>query len=182
MGLWCVGLVAEPSNPDGALALFEEAAALVRAGANDVNFGGTLAHIARQRDRRGDRLGALDALREALDHFRRIGIRPEIVVVLAQLSRTLIGLQRDETATVIAGIIARGPLAEMAKSDTTERIATITANARERLGSPAYEEAFARGTAMPIDDAILFARTALDTATDALIDAPDHRSRPSSAQ
>jgi hypothetical protein len=182
MGLWCVGLVAEPSNPDGALALFEEAAALVRAGANDVNFGGTLAHIARHRDRRGDQLGALDALREALDHFRRIGIRPEIVVVLAQLIRTLIELHRDETAAVIAGIIAEGSLADMANNDTSERITTITASARERLGSQAYNNAFARGAVMPIDDAMFFARTELDTATDALVNAPERRALPNPAQ
>ena len=50
MASWSAGLTLERSNPDGALAVFEEAAALVRSGANDVNFGGILAHIARQRE------------------------------------------------------------------------------------------------------------------------------------
>jgi len=169
MAMWSAGLTLERSDPDGALAAFEEAAALVRLGANDVNLGGILARIARQRDRRGDHIGALDALREALDHFHRIGIRPEIVVALAQLSRTLIGLHRDESATVIAGIVARGPLADMAKSDTPDRIAKTTAKARERLGSDAYNTSFARGAAMTIDNALVFARTELDAATNALV-------------
>ena len=119
-------------------------------------------------NRRGEHIAALDALREALDHFRRIGIRPEIVVPLTQLSRTLIGLHRDESATVIAGTVAQGPLADMAKRDAPERIARTTARARERLGSQAYDTALARGAAMTIDEAILFARTELDATTEAL--------------
>jgi len=167
--LWSAGLTFERTRPDSALAAFEEAAALVRSGANDVNFGGIQAHIARQREQLGDTIGALDALREALDDFRRSGIRAEIVVVLTQLTRTLVGLHRDESAAVLAGIVARGPLASMARHDAPERLVRTTASAHERLGPAAYEKAVARGAAMTVDDALVYARTELDAASDELV-------------
>jgi len=84
------------------------------------------------------------------------------------MSRTLVGLQRDEGAVVIAGFVARGPLAGMARSDTPERVAQMTVKARDRLGTDAYDSALARGTAMTIDEAILYARTELDATTNEL--------------
>jgi predicted ATPase/class 3 adenylate cyclase len=157
MALWTGGLAFEADNPPKALAMFEESAAQARAGANATNFGATLAHIARLRDQSGDLSGALLALREALEYFLRVGRRAEVVVPVAQLSRTLAAHDRAESAAVIAGVVAAGPLAAMARAGTPERLARATARARGQLGDVRYDTAFARGAAMSYDEALAYA-------------------------
>ncbi len=130
----------------------------MRAGADDVNFGGTLARIARLRDRKGDRRGALDALDEALEHFHRTGPRTELVVVIAQLSRTLSRLGTAEPAATLAGTIVAGPFASLTAVNSDDRLARATTGARETLGDTGYNAAYARGEAMTYAEAMSYAR------------------------
>jgi predicted ATPase/class 3 adenylate cyclase len=164
LALWITALTHEADDPDAALAALDEKIELVRAGANDVNFGAALAHIARLRDRNGDLPGALDALHKAVTHFQRVGPRAELVVVVAQLARTLASHGEAEPAATLAGAVASGPLAAMGASRTPQRMERATAAARSQLGDTAYRNAFARGAAMTYDDAIAYARTELDRA------------------
>ncbi len=71
--LWASGYALERQDPAAALRAFAESAALVRVGANDTNFGATLAHLATLRDQEGDHSGALRDLLEAVDYFERSG-------------------------------------------------------------------------------------------------------------
>ena len=157
LALWGTGIAYEADDPETALAAFEECVPLVRAGADDVNFGGTLARIARLRDRAGDRRGALDALDEALEHFHRAGPRTELVVVIAQLSRTLSRLGNAEPAATLAGTVA-GPFAPLAAVNSDDRLARATTKARETLGDTGYNTAYARGESMTYTDATAYAR------------------------
>ena len=162
--LWVFALTREADDPDAALAALDESVELTRAGASITSFGSALAHIARLRDRQGDLPGALDALQQAATHFQRVGPRTELVVVVAQLARTLSGNDHAEPAAVLAGIVSAGPLASMSARGTPERVARTTVAARTQLGDTAYDSAFARGAAMSYDDAFAYVRTELDRA------------------
>ncbi len=164
VSLFSFALTCEADDPDAALAALEESVELMRAGASDTNFGAALARIARLRDRNADFSGALDVLHEAVAHFQRVGPRAELVVVVAQLARTLAGNGYPEPAATLAGIVAAGPLASMAAIGTPDRVARATAAARTQLGDTAYDAAFARGAAMTYDDAFAFTRDVLDRA------------------
>jgi predicted ATPase/class 3 adenylate cyclase len=162
--LWAWAFVFERDDPSRALDAFEESASLVRSGAHDVNYGATLAHIARLRDRQGDHAQALDALLEALQHFRRVGPRTEVVVVVSQASRSLAMIQHAEAAAVLAGVVTSGPIASLTAAGSPERIARGAAAAHAQLGDSAYQAAFARGAAMSYDETMAYARTELGTA------------------
>jgi predicted ATPase/class 3 adenylate cyclase len=160
--LWITALTREFDHPEAALLALDESVALVRAGANDVNYGGALAHIARLRDRNGDVVDALGALDEALAHFQRVGPRKELIVVIAQCARTFASHGYAEPAAILAGIIATGPLAGMGNRGTPERMERATSAARKQLGDTAYNNAYSSGSGMTYDEAIAFTRTTLD--------------------
>jgi predicted ATPase/class 3 adenylate cyclase len=162
MGLWITAITHEEDDPDAALLALKENLALVRAGANDVNYGGALARIARLRDRNGDYVDGLAALEEALEHFQRVGPRTELTVVIAQCARTFAGHGYAEPAATLAGILAAGPLSDLARPGTPERMERATSAARSQLGDTAYNRAHSFGVDMSYDDAIAFTRTTLD--------------------
>jgi predicted ATPase/class 3 adenylate cyclase len=164
MALWITALTSEHDDPDAALLALNENVALVRAGANDVNFGGALAHIARLHDRNGNYVDALSALDEAVAHFQRVGPRTELTVVAAQCARTFANHGYAEPAATLAGIIATGPLSRMGSRGTPQRMERATSAARQQLGDTAYNRAYSCGADMTYDDAIAFTRTTLDLA------------------
>jgi predicted ATPase/class 3 adenylate cyclase len=162
MALWVTAMTLEFDEPDAALMALDENVELVRAGANDVNYGGALAHIARLRDGKSDFVGALRALDEAVAHFQRVGPRTELIVVIAQCARTLAGHGYARPAAILAGIVVAGPLSGLARRGTPDRIERATSAARGELGDSAYDRAFACGADMTYDDAVAYSRTTLD--------------------
>jgi hypothetical protein len=161
--LWATGYALERQDPAAALRAFAESAALVRAGANDTNFGATLAHLAVLRDQEGDHVGALGDLLEAVDYFERSGPRAELVVVIARASRLLADHGQPDASAILAGVLTVGPLASMAATNTGDRMVRASAAARQQLGD-AYDLAFRRGAAMSYDEAIAYAHTTLEHA------------------
>jgi hypothetical protein len=144
--------------------LFEEATALVRAGAMDNSFSTLLARIARLKTEGGDVAGALDALQEAASYMQQVGMRSDFVSIVAQSARTLAALGRAETAAVLAGVIIEGSLATLSAAGSAERIERGLVVAHADLGDDRYQAAFARGAAMPYHEAVTFLATELDGA------------------
>jgi predicted ATPase/class 3 adenylate cyclase len=162
-GLYGAGQGFRTQEPDRALAYFKESAALVRDGARHPSLGTNCAYLARLADERGDVPTALDALDQALEHFRRIGPRTEMIAVLAQMCRTF-ARNRPEPAAVLAGIICEGPIAHFGAAGTPERIARALTPARTQLTDDAYTELYRRGAAMSYAEAMDYARTQLQDA------------------
>jgi predicted ATPase/class 3 adenylate cyclase len=144
-------------EPESALAALEEAAGLMRTGAEPVNFGGILSRIADLLEQRGDERGALLALAEAFAHFVRFGPTNDVMRPMAQLSRILTRLGRLDAAVLLAGAIIDGPLSLFAFGNTAERMHRSLTAAREEMGVEVYEALLARGALLDLEESIVLA-------------------------
>jgi predicted ATPase/class 3 adenylate cyclase len=159
--LWVGGLVFHLDEPDRALEYLEEAAALLRQGAFYVSMGIGFAYRARLRDERGELDLALGALDEGLEYFRRVGPQLDISAIFVQMCRTFARNARPEAASILAGVVSIGAIADLSGAGTPTRVARATAPARDELGDHAYEQLYARGAAMSYAEAMEYARAQL---------------------
>jgi hypothetical protein len=136
---------------------------MMRAIGQTSTLGHTLALAALIRARRGDRLGALGALREAIERSSDIGDRPQVVTSLERSVPALIALGEPEPACILAGFTT-GPLAGLGVVPAADRDDAQQAldYVRVRLGSERFEQLVARGKAMTYDQAVIYALNELD--------------------
>jgi non-specific serine/threonine protein kinase len=157
VGLW-------GSDPERSARLIDESIAMVRAGAFPVVFGYALAMYAQLRGRAGDRIGALDAVREAIATSHDKGHLPMLSIAFDRGSQTLVDLGEYALAAWCAGIALGGPLrvvANLPVGHLGERESAL-ACARDALGPPAYDDAYAEGGALTVDEAVRVVLAELD--------------------
>jgi hypothetical protein len=160
--VFALGTAIASEDPDRALQLFEECAALLRAGATDAVFGQVLGLLALGRAR-SDPIGALEALREALLYDYQGGLRTELVTVLDRGFRVFARVGQPETAAVLAGAVT-GHFSVMSiiPAGEAEDQHAAMKEVRAHLGSERYERAVARGTAMSYEDVVGFMNAELE--------------------
>jgi len=161
--LFALGLATWRSEPTEARTALEEAITLMRALGQTSTLGHALALAALVRARRGDTIGALSALREAIKQSDDIGDRPQVGTTLERTVPALIALGEREPACILAGFTS-GPLSALGivprpdRDDTHQALDQI----RVELGAERFEELIARGKAMTYDQAVSYAVSELD--------------------
>jgi predicted ATPase/class 3 adenylate cyclase len=153
--LFALGFAGWRFEPAEALTALEEAITLMRTIGQTSTLGHSLALAALIRARRGDRVGALGALREAIERSYDIGDRPQVVTSLERAVPALIALAEPEPACILAGLTT-GPLAELGILPAPDRDDAQQAldNVRMEFGSERFEQLVARGRALTYDQAV----------------------------
>jgi hypothetical protein len=166
IALTAVGAALVDDDPARAREVLEESLALVRAGASDVNVSLACTQLARLRMRDGEVAGALDALRTAVTHHHADGDRPGLVGTLLVVAAILGAAGRDEAAVTLGRGVVGGELAPLTAGmgAALSKQADLLAQARARLGDERYEEAAARGAAMPYEVIVAYALDEIDRA------------------
>jgi predicted ATPase len=159
LSYFAVGWAWIADDPDRALAALDESIALTRAGANDGAYGAALSEAAALRARRGERLEAIEDLREAIAHRHEVGDLLNLTVALRRASGIVGELGYTHLAAVFTGIATGHHLNEMMKAMTLpgEELAfnrSVDVRVRAELGPAAYEAATARGAALTTSEIV----------------------------
>jgi predicted ATPase/class 3 adenylate cyclase len=161
--LFALGLASWRLEPSEALAALDEGIALMRTIGQTSTLGHSLALAAVIRARFGDRIGALSALREAIEQSYDIGDRPQVMTSLERGVPALIALAEPEPACILGGLTS-GPLAEFGivprpdRDDTRQSLDEL----RAQLGAERFEELTTRGRALAYDEAVSYSLRELD--------------------
>jgi hypothetical protein len=157
LALYTLGWATMQSDPERALGLFDEAIALVRAGATDMVLVHCLARAAALRAERDDP-EAIANLTEALTYATEIGSQITMMTVLDYSVDVLAFLGYSEPAAVAAGSVGDGArfVLNPVEGPEEQRRARSRARAHAALGDDAYARAFERGRAMSEDEVRTF--------------------------
>jgi predicted ATPase/class 3 adenylate cyclase len=157
-GLFNLAHATQDSDPAGALALFEEAIEVSKAGATQLIMGPALAGVARLRSRTQDRIGALSSLLEAIEYSSRVGFRPLVVEVLGPGAEILLRDGQHESAIVLAGSLLEGALAAvLVTSERNAALERALATVRRDMDEAQFTRLYTEGTAMSYDGVVDFA-------------------------
>jgi predicted ATPase/class 3 adenylate cyclase len=162
------------TDPEAALATFEESLTVTRNGASGIVFSPALAQIGRLKAQAGDAAGATAALREAVVQAHDGGYRPSVVAALEQCVHAFASLELDEPATVLAGVVNHGPLAALSyRSDSmaAPRQAALD-GVRRRLGTDQYERALQYGSSLTYEEVVHYTRQLFDNLDAQTLGAP----------
>jgi hypothetical protein len=123
-----------------------------------------LGMVAQLRARRGDRVGALEALRTSVVNGHELGDRPQFVATISWGTYVFARFGDLQAAAVLAGALVDGPLAELAGFPGMAQSHDDPALARLQfaLGPDTYREATARGAAMSFDQIVEYMLTEID--------------------
>jgi predicted ATPase/class 3 adenylate cyclase len=152
-----------PDSPDEALTLLEQALGHVHV-TNDNLTGNVLSMIAQIRARQGDRVGALEAVRDAIVHTDRLGDRPQLIAAIDWTIAVLRRFGHVEPAAVLVGAATEGPLAEINNFPGAHRLLGDDKfePLEAQLGVESYEQLVRRGAAMSHDEMMRYAVGELD--------------------
>ena len=154
MARYALGLVLKKAEPDRALALFDEAAALAAEVGNFWWQGIGLMEAAATRGVHGDPVAAARAFVEVLDHWERVGDWTQQWLNLRYIVRLLLRLGADEDAAVLHHcLLAAGKPSPLGPDGA--------AALRDRIGADAFAAAAERAAGLGPAGAVLLARSAL---------------------
>ena len=107
---------------------------------------------------------ALPLFRTIIDRWHDMGVWQHQWTTLRNLVQLLVRVRRHEDAAVLLGAIAAATTAAPAFGTDAERMTQAGQTLADVLGGPAWAAAVRRGGAMAADDAVAFARAAVDRA------------------
>ena len=96
-----------------------------------------------------NRANALVLLRAAIAFDHDVGVRANLGLTIERAIATLASIGDDDLAAMCAGVVQSKSVTSFRSLPQTDRTAARIA---DRLGSDAYEEAFARGAALAYPD------------------------------
>jgi predicted ATPase len=167
------GAVIEDDDPSVALDHYDEAVALVRAGAAFTVYGPSLMASAVLHARTGQRSEALHRLREGIEHAHLEADVPYLMggVVATLAIYDLLGW--NEPIGELAGMITRGKYAHLSVGPLITRYRTPETLARLQAGTPkdSFDRAAERGAAMDSDEIAAFIVASIDNAMREISDA-----------
>jgi len=150
------------SNPQVALSEAEESIRLVAAGAGDMNYSAALNVLATISDARGQFTRAAQALRAAITHESRTGMRAYVIAYATNAVIVTVSTGSPEAhvgAATLAGALA-GPAVSgvplFVTQELTYRYEPALAQLRMLLGPDLYNSARERGSVMTYDELIEF--------------------------
>jgi predicted ATPase/DNA-binding SARP family transcriptional activator len=148
-------------DPVRASTVLEEALSAARRGRDRLVLGVVMVSVASLHLRLDDPGRALALFRTAVAHWRQLGVRTMLWTTLRTVVALLSSLDATTDASVLLGVITTRATAAPVYGADRERLETVEAVLRARLGEASFEQARARGAAMTDDEAIGFAETAL---------------------
>jgi predicted ATPase/DNA-binding SARP family transcriptional activator len=107
---------------------------------------------------------ALPLFRTIIDRWHDMGVWQHQWTTLRNLVHLLVRTRRHEDAAVLLGAIAAATTAAPAFGTDAERMAQAGRTLADVLGGPAWAAAVRRGGAMAADDAVAFAKAAVERA------------------
>jgi predicted ATPase/class 3 adenylate cyclase len=167
IALYAFGWASWQRDPDAAIEALEESARIARETGADSAFGPCLSETARLYARRGDLQLARARLQESLTHSYEMADYNQLSGSFVVAAVILVSVGHPEQSAVIDGFLAEGAAAahgfayQFGGPEGEERIQAQT-SARGALGDAAYDEAYARGTAMSYDEAVAAVLAELD--------------------
>jgi predicted ATPase/class 3 adenylate cyclase len=150
IALYAYGSALDDTDPEAAIAAFDECVALIRAGASDVTLSPALAGAGLLRVQLGDRSG-WSLLFDALRHDVETAYRPMAIGTIDRALRALIADERFEQSALLAGAVLRGPLSDVNHFRAGPPDLT---SARSAYGEVAFDREVARGAEMSYDDLV----------------------------
>ncbi|WP_445182759.1 BTAD domain-containing putative transcriptional regulator [Pseudonocardia sp. Cha107L01] len=154
MARYALGLVLKKSDPDQALALFDEAAALAASVHNFWWSGIALMEAASTRAVHGEPAVAARALIDVLDHWDRVGDRTQQWLNLRYVVRLLVRLGADYDAVVLHHCL-------LAAAKPSPLDASRAAGLAEVLGAERFAAARSLGSGLSAAAAVAVARSCL---------------------
>jgi hypothetical protein len=154
MARYALGLVLKKSDPDQALALFDEAAALAASVHNFWWSGIALMEAASTRAVHGEPAVAARALIDVLDHWDRVGDRTQQWLNLRYVVRLLVRLGADYDAVVLHHCL-------LAAAKPSPLDASRAAGLAEVLGAERFAAARSHGSGLSAAAAVSVARSCL---------------------
>jgi len=171
--LFADGLATWSDDPEAGLAAFEESARLMRRGAGDATLDSALSRVAELRAEAGDRVGALEALGEALHHSVEVTGRMGLSYTTSYSLRTLAALGAVQAAATVAGAVDSGalPVASIWVGKDAEASALARTHIAAALTPAEIEACAARGASMTEDEVVGFIRAEIARLQQELVDA-----------
>jgi predicted ATPase/DNA-binding SARP family transcriptional activator len=148
-------------DPVRASALMEESLALAREGRDRLMVGVAMVSAASLRLRLDEPGPALALFREAVTHWRQLGIRTMLWTTLRNVVALLSTLDATADAAVLLGVVRTRATAAPIYGADQDRLDTLEQVLRARLGAGPYARAAARGAGMSDDEALRFVASAL---------------------
>ena len=159
--LWMYGWVITPVDAAVAEEALEESVELARRGASSASIGAALGRLAPVRARRGDRRGALDALRDSVALSSAVTDHVSVGASMCLGMITLGALGVQEPVAVVAGARRSGTIVANISSRESEAERDAAEHARASLGARALELE-RRGAAMSYDEVVAYLLAELD--------------------
>ena len=163
LALYVLGWTTMYSDPDRALALFDEVIAIGRSGAAEMTYAHALVRAAEICAER-EPARALRDMSEALTFAHDTGSRIGMMTVLDYLVSVLTAQGAAEDAALVAGFLASEKLTKLnpVRGPELQRRERAHARARELLGGAAYDAAVARGATLSYEELLVHLRRELD--------------------
>jgi predicted ATPase len=165
---YCVGSVIDHDDPSEALAHYDQAIALVRAGAAaGATYANALSYSAIHLARFGDSSEALNREREAIERSRDDGDMTFLIAAVASTLLIFDTLGWLDGAAELAGVVTLGRYAHLSVAGpigTRFRLGDTVERLPIHIGKDLFDEAAARGAAMNADEIAAFTLAAIDRA------------------
>ena len=136
-------LLAE-TDPQEAAAHLETAVEITRDVDDHLTSGAALVALASLRDRQGDSERSLAVFREAIGHWRRLGVDPSQLTALRNLVVALARVGADQAAARLHGAVTT-PAQKPSFGSEAEKLAAAWDRLSERMGTDAAEAAASEG-------------------------------------
>lgn len=159
---YCRGEALTPTEADEALADLEESVALARLVGARLIEGVALVSIGSIRAERDEPAAALEALRRAVERWRRSGDWTHQWTTLRNLAFLLVRLGEDETAATLLGAAQTTTTSPRVYGGDADRLRESAELLRRRLGDERYERAWSAGAHQADHDTVAFALRSID--------------------
>jgi predicted ATPase/DNA-binding SARP family transcriptional activator len=159
---YALGVALQDRDPERALATLEQARAVGQAGGNTYIPGVALSVAAAVMVRHGDPTRAARLTAEVIGYWSHESHWAQQWVALRTAVGLLTRLGEDEAAATLHGALLASRAAIQPVGAEAERLDAVVADLAERLGADRFAAAIARGATLSDDDAVAFAKTALE--------------------
>lgn len=155
-----------PTDPEGALALFDDSIELARSVGNTFVLGLSLLSASSVRMRHGDSDDALRTFIEVIGHWYDLGNWTQQWTTLRNVVDVLVRLGIETAAAVLLGAVRIPERGAPPFGADARRLDQAQRMLEDRLGRAAVASAIARGEAMDADNVVAYVRAELQQARD----------------
>jgi predicted ATPase/class 3 adenylate cyclase len=162
--LYSMAEVIMHEDPDRAIELAREAAAIARSGKNSFAEGVALVTVTSLLGRHGDPAAALESFSEVIERWREMGNWAQQWNTIRNLIELFARIERDEAAVILDGAAEASGKAPPVYGPHGDRFNGVIRSLEARLGSVAFAALRARGEELDGPNAVAFAQAEIETA------------------